>query len=215
MPALSAFADILDKAADLLVDPAITSDELCNRGLPGQSGAENKLLTRTRDQVVKRFGPNDVLRVDVETFLRELSKPLPQPELLEQQRTYRASLLSAAGEYLREFAATRLKEAKKLRRLRKRAGGKRRTSQADTKAPWCHRHDEAKPEWFCFGPLTGTADELDAATCQRKTPDPNHRQLKRRGTDGHFWIVRRRRTCFEVWFPDEGSYRTAKRRLGR
>ena len=65
MPALSAFADLLDKAADLLTDATVTSDELCKRGLPGQSGDENKLLTRTRDQVVKRFGPSDDLRVNV------------------------------------------------------------------------------------------------------------------------------------------------------
>ena len=62
MPALSAFADVLDKAAALLVDPAITSDELCKRGLPGQNGEEKKLLTRTRDQVVKRFGPSNDVR---------------------------------------------------------------------------------------------------------------------------------------------------------
>ena len=112
MPALLAFAGILEKAADLLVDPAITADELCNRGLPGQSGAENKLLTQTRDQVVKRFGPSDDLRVDVEIFLRELSQPLPQPELLEWQRKDRASQLRQQAEELREFVNARLKKAK-------------------------------------------------------------------------------------------------------
>jgi hypothetical protein len=131
MPALSAFADLLDKAADLLMDPAVTSDELHERGLPGQRGAENKLLTRVRDQVVKRFGPNDDLRVDVEIFLRELSQPR-RSDLSWGERTHWASQLRGQAECLREFAAARLKEAKKSRRLhqalmeaRKRAGRKR------------------------------------------------------------------------------------------
>jgi hypothetical protein len=123
MPALLAFADILEKAAELLVDPAITSDELCNRGLPGQSGAENKLLTRTRDQVVKKFGQSDDLRVDVEIFLKELSQPLPQPEHLELQRKFLASKLREQARELREFVAIREKKAKELRRLRKYRNG--------------------------------------------------------------------------------------------
>jgi hypothetical protein len=119
MPAILAFADILDKAAELLADPTITSDQLCNRGLPGQSGAENKLLTRTRNQVAKRFGLSDDLRADVEIFLAELSRPLPAPELLEWQRKDRASQFREQAEVLREFVAARLKKAKELRRLRK------------------------------------------------------------------------------------------------
>jgi hypothetical protein len=82
-------------------------------------------------------------------------------------------------------------------------------------APWFHSPDEQRPEQFCYGPLTGTAGELDAATCQRKEPDRNHRQLKGRGINGHFWIVKRRRTCLEVWFRDQASYTAAARRLGR
>ena len=83
---------------------------------------------------------------------------------------------------------------------------KRRTSPADGKAPWYHSPDEQKPDRFYLGPLTDTADKLDAAICPRKKPDRNHRQLKQRGTDGHLWIVRLRRTCFEVWFLDQGSF---------
>ncbi|MGO8751577.1 MAG: hypothetical protein ACLQNE_37020 [Thermoguttaceae bacterium] len=102
----------------MLIDADVTSDELCKRGLPGTSGAENELLTRTRDQVVKKFGPNDDLRLDVEIFFRELSYPL-RPPLSLGERKDRASRIRPQAECLREFAATRLKEAKKLRRLRK------------------------------------------------------------------------------------------------
>ena len=141
MPALSAFADILDKAADLLVDPAITSDELDQRGLPGQRGDENKLLTRTRDQVVKRFGPSDDLRVDVEIFLQELSQ-LRRPKLSWEERTHWAAQLRGQAEELREFVAARLKKAKELRRLRK---SRSAVSSDDSKdrpvAPDGFRHD--------------------------------------------------------------------------
>ena len=55
---------------------------------------------------------------------------------------------------------------------------------ARAKAPWYHSPDEQKPDRFYLGPLTDTAGKLDAAICPRKKPDPNHRQLKRRGSEG-------------------------------
>ena len=123
MPALSAVADILDKAADQLEDPAITSEELAARGLPGQSGAEKKLLTRTRDQVGK-FDHNDDLRVDVEIIVDQLLRLPPlradlSADLLSLQRKHYASQLRPQANELRGFVAARQKKAKELRRLRK------------------------------------------------------------------------------------------------
>ena len=61
MPALSAFADILDAAADLLIHAVLRPMSCVNAACQAQAAHENELLTRTRDQVVKKFGPNDDL----------------------------------------------------------------------------------------------------------------------------------------------------------
>jgi hypothetical protein len=118
MPAISAIADILDKAADMLMDPAVTSDELDALGLPGQRDGDKKLLSRTRDQVVRRFGSNDDLRIDVEICVEDISRRLP-PKLPQHGREHCASQFRSWAERLREFVAERLKKAKELRRLRK------------------------------------------------------------------------------------------------
>jgi hypothetical protein len=130
MPAISAFADILDKAADLLTDATVTSDELCKRGLPGQSGDENKLLTRTRDQAVKMLGESDDLRWNVGIFLKDLSQPL-RPNLSLAEREYSASQFRGQAENLREFVVARRKKAKELRRLRKLAGNSKRCGKQE------------------------------------------------------------------------------------
>jgi hypothetical protein len=77
-------------------------------------------------------------------------------------------------------------------------------------AAWCHLADEPKPDGFDFGPMTGTAAELNRWIVG--ATDPNARQLHARGRRGRAWIVRRDRTTYQVWFKTQGEIDSAKHR---
>jgi hypothetical protein len=78
---------------------------------------------------------------------------------------------------------------------------------APTLSGWCHDSNETRPEHLCYGPLAGTLAELTRWIVGK--PDTHGRQLKARGRTGRIWIVQRTRTSYEVWFQDDGTFRTA------
>jgi hypothetical protein len=77
----------------------------------------------------------------------------------------------------------------------------------ESEASWHHAPSDQKPVQYAHGPLVGTKKDL--GVWLGGTPGPNVRTLEQKAEAGTVWVIRRTRTCFEVWFRNQGTYATA------
>jgi hypothetical protein len=90
-----------------------------------------------------------------------------------------------------------------------------KSKERDVGGRWYHLPEEKRDDRFSYGPVKGTGQDIDAALRGRSRRDTHFRLLKGMARRNEIWVIRREKTCYEVYFSTPEGWSKVKSWLER